>query len=309
MTARKLLTFFACLALLLAGRPGAAQQSESADLTKAIKRGSPEAMIEAGNRGAASLVPLLKKHLNDADDPDRESRPGHWQPREAAQLALAKLGDKVEQQKIGCELFYGNPAEQSTAFYKLDYVGGWFEISRLAHFLPDSEENSEQMMPEPGIPDGDATIGTRQYLAVGALDRMSLVEPAALLSKENPFLAAPKRARRWQLYIDAHRQELAKILPTGENAVESDNYCENYVASLPNRPDSYRVVKVEGEIRIISVEHRGFGTRQGNASFNGRNVPIREWTDRRVTVELPSHKDGNLTIVKADSQIVPITIH
>jgi hypothetical protein len=303
------LKFLVCLALLFETQPGWPQESQSANLAKLIKQGSTEAMLEAGNKGATDVIPLLRRHLSASDDPAYSGKPGNWQPRQAAQLALAKLGDRIEQQKIGCELFYGNPAEQSTAFYKVEYVGGWFEISRLARFLPDTEENSRQMMPEPGIPDGDATIGTRQYLAVGALDRMSLVEPAALLSKEDPFLSAPKRAREWQLYIDAHQQELAKVLPTGESAVESDNYCENYLASLPNRPDSYRVVKVEGEIRIISVEHRGFGTRQGNASFNGRNVPIREWSDTRVTVELPSHTDGKLTIVKADSKIVPVTIH
>jgi hypothetical protein len=308
VNAQKLLTLIACLSLPLGMRPCVAQQSGSADLVKRIERGSPEAMLEAGKRAATDLVPLLKKHLNDADDPDRESRPGHWQAREAAHLALAKLGDPSEEQKIGCELFYGNPAEQSTAFYKVEYVGGWFEISRLAHFLPDTQENSSQMMPEPGIPDGDATIGTRQYLAVEALDRMSLVEPAALLSKEDPFLSAPKRAREWQHYIDAHQQELAKILPTGESAVESDNYCESYLASLRNRPDSYRVVKVEGEIRIISVEQRGFGTQQGNATFNGSNVPVREWRDNKVTVELPSHVPGQLVIVKSNLKVVPVTI-
>jgi len=307
--AQKLFTFLACLALPLGGRPGWAEQNDSADLAKGIKLGSPEVMLEAGNRQATDLIPLLKKHLNDADDPDRESRPGHWQPREAAQLALAKLGDAIEQQKIGCELFHGNPAEQSTAFYKLEYVGGWFEISRLARFLPDTDENSQEMMPQAGIPDGDATIGTRRYLAVGALDRMSLVEPAAVSSKEDPFLSAPKRARQWQQYIDAHRKELAKLLPTGEGAVESENYCENYVASLPNRPDSYRVVAVDGDIRVVMVEKRGLGARQGNATFNGRNVPIRQWTDNRVTVELPTNTDGKLILVKADSKTVTITVH
>jgi hypothetical protein len=309
MNVQKMFEFLACLISLFGTQTGWAQQNSSEDLAKFIRQGSTEAMLEAGNRGAIEVIPLLRSHLNDADDPDRESRPGHWQAREAAHLALAKLGDPSEQQKIGCELFYGNPAEQSTAFYKVEYVGGWFEISRLARFLPDTDENSQEMMPEPGIPNGDATIGTRQYLAVSALDRMWLGLPAALPSKEHPYLSAPKRAREWQQYIDAHQQELAKILPTGESGVESDNYCERYLASLPNRPDSYRVVKVEGEIRIISVEHRGFGRRQGSASFNGRNAPIREWTDTRVTVELPSHTDGKLTIVKADSKIVPVTIH
>ena len=306
---QKLLTFLACLALPLGGRPGVAQQSEAADLVNEIKLGSPEAMLEAGNRGATDLLPLLKNHLNDADDPDRESRPGHWQPRQAAQLALARLGDRIEQQKIGCELFYGNPAEQSTGFYKLEYVGGWFEISRLARFLPDTEENSRQMMPQAGMADGDATIGTRQYLAVSALDRMSLGQPAASPSKEHPFVTAPKRARAWQLYIDAHQQELAKVLPTGEGAVESDDYCEHYVASLPKRPDSYRVVAVDGAIRVVTVEQPGFGARQGNAAFNGRNVPIRQWTNNRVTVELPSHTDGELMIIKADSKTVTVAVH
>lgn len=310
MKTRKPLTFLACVALLLGVQPGwAQQQNESSNIVKGIKLGSSEAMLEAGNRGATSLVPLLKKHLNDADDPDLDSRPGHWQSREAAQLALAKLGNAIEQRKIGCELFYGNPAEQSTAFYKLEYVGGWFEISRLARFLPDTDENSQQMMPEAKIPDGDATIGTRQYLAVGALDRMSLVEPAAVSSKEDPFLSAPKRARQWQQYIDAHKQKLEKLLPTGEGAPESEDYCENYVASLPNRPDSYRVVAHEGEIRVVMVEKRGFGERQGNAIFNGRNVPIRQWTNNRVTVELPSQTDGELMIIKADSKTVTIAVH
>jgi hypothetical protein len=196
-------------------------------------------MLEAGNKGATEVIPLLRKHLSDSDDPAHSGTPGNWQPRQAAQLALAKLGDKTEHQEIGCELFYGNPAEQSTAFYKLEYVGGWFEISRLAHFLLDTEENSRQM----------------------------------------------------------------------KGAVESDDYCESYVASLPNRPDSHRVVKVDGEIRIISVEHRGFGTRPGNASFNGKNVPIREWTDTRITLELPSHTDGELMIIKADSKTLTIAVH
>lgn len=305
---KKLLTFLACLALPLGGRPGWAEQNDSADLAKGIKLGSPEVMLEAGNRQATDLIPLLKKHLNDADDPDLESRPGHWQSREAAQLALAKLGDLIEEQNIACELFYGNPAEQSTAFYKLEYVGGWFEISRLTRFLPDNEENSKYM-PQPGIPDGDASIGPRQYVAVSALDRMSLPKPATPPSKEHPIFAAPRHAKEWQQYIDAHKQELEKLLPTGEGAVESDDYCEPYVASLPNRPDSYRVFSTDGEIRVIMVEQPGFGAQQGNATFNGRNVPIRQWTDNRVTVELPTHTGGKLILVKADSKTVTITVH
>jgi hypothetical protein len=266
-------------------------------------------MWEAGNKDSVDLIPLLRTHLKDPDTADYSGSPGHWQPRVAAQLALARLGDKVEQKKIGCELFYGNPAEQSTAFYKLDYVGGWFEISRLARFLPDSEENSNQAMPEPGISDGDANIGTRQYLAVGALDRMSLGQPAALPSKEHPLVTAPRRARELQQYIDAHWKKLAKLLPTGEGVVESDEYCEPYIASMPNRPDSYRVFANEGQIRVIMVQQTGFGARQGNAIFNGRNVPIRQWTDNRVLVELPSHVEGTLTIVKADSKAVTIAVH
>jgi hypothetical protein len=309
MSTRRSVRHFACLTLLLAGKAAWPQASHSANLAERIRQGSTEAMLEAGNKGGADLIPLLRSHLKDPDDADYSGRPENWQPRQAAQLALAKLGDQIEQQKIGCELFYGNPAEQSTAFYKLEYVGGWFEISRLARFLPDTDENSQEMMPQAGIPNGDATIGTRQYLAVSALDRMWLGQPAALPSKEHPYLSAPKRARELQQYIDAHKQELEKLPPTGEGAAESEDYCENYVASLPNRPDSYRVVATDGDIRVVMVEKRGLGARQGNATFNGRNVPIRQWTDNRVTVELPSHINGTLTIIKADSQIIPITIH
>jgi len=295
------------VAFLLSTLACMAQKPQNDELAKPINMGVPEAMLDAGNRGAVELIPLLREHLTDKAVP-RYELSGKWEQAEAAQIALAKLGEKKQQQQVACELAYGNLPEQSLAFDKAAYIGGWFAINHLAAFLPDSEYNSNRYLPEPGAPHGDGPIGTRQQVAVRTLDAMFL-PGAPRPATEHPILASPRRSKEWLHYIDTHREGLTKLVPTGDGASDSEDYCENYLASLKNRPDSYDIGEDDGTVSVVTIEQRGFGDSQGNAIFNGRNVPIRSWTDSSVTVELPSHATGKLEIVKANSKAIAIVIH
>src|SRR6185437_1569846 len=294
------------VAFLLSTLACMAQKPQNDELAKPINMGVPEAMLDAGNRGAIELVPLLREHVTDPRQP-RYSWTGRWDTPEASQLALAKLGQKMQQQQIACELAYGNLAEQSLAFEKIGYVGGWFAITHLAAFLADSQYNT-RFLPEPGMPPTDDTVGTRQQVAIRTLDAMFLLG-APRPGTEDPFLAVTRRSKEWLRYIDIHRGELTKLLPADESAADSEDYCENYLASLENRPDSYDIGEDDGTVSVVTIEQRGFGDSQGNAIFNGRNVPIRSWTDSSVTVELPSRATGKLEIVKANSKTIVIVIH
>src|SRR6185312_11760669 len=151
-----------------------AQQPAIDDLAKRVKTGAPEAILDAGSYGGVELIPLLREHLTDKAVP-RYELSGKWEQAEAAQIALAKLGQKKQQQQVACELAYGNLPEQSLAFDKAAYIGGWFAINHLAAFLPDSEYNSNRYLPEPGAPHGDGPVGTRQKVAVRTLDAMFLL--------------------------------------------------------------------------------------------------------------------------------------
>lgn len=291
----------------LASLTCATQTPANEELAKEIKIGVPEAMLEAGTHDKVELLPLLREHLTDPRQP-RYSWATKWDAPEAAQIVLAKLGEKEQQQQIACEFAYGNLAEQSLAFEKVGYVGGWFAISHLAAFLPDSKYNSDRYMPQPGIANGDATVGTRQQLAIRTLDTMSL-SGGPMPGTEHPILAAPRRSKEWLTYIETHRAELAKLRPTGEFENESQDYCERYFEALSYRPESYSVVEDHGTVTVFGVEQPGFGNRQGFATFRGRNVPVRSWADDYVIVELPSHQTGKLLITKADSKVVSIAIH
>jgi hypothetical protein len=137
-----------------------AAQSPSArnfeDLAATISKGDRASIYEAGESGDQRYVPVLRntiqrfsgsEHAIDAAYVDKEK------PRSltsesvsgTARLALAKLGDKVEQQEVFCELHTANVDIQIYALaVKLNYVGGWFQVNALASLLENTGEYGDR---------------------------------------------------------------------------------------------------------------------------------------------------------------------
>src|SRR3954465_5653917 len=86
-------------------------------LVRGIQEQDDNAILEAGSSGNRIYVPYLKAALK------------HPHAEEQLIRALAKLGDKEQQQRIACTI-HGTAASQvyETATERLPYIRGWFSI-------------------------------------------------------------------------------------------------------------------------------------------------------------------------------------
>ena len=56
-------------------------------------------------------------------------------------MALAKLGDREQQQELLCKLHWGSPSEsQTVALDQIPYVGGWYAIRIYRDLLTPAAE-------------------------------------------------------------------------------------------------------------------------------------------------------------------------
>jgi hypothetical protein len=117
------------------------------ELIQKILAGDEQAILELGNLGDKSAVPFLQTLLG---------RPNKSYGSAAcyAQMALAKLGEKQQQDEIVNELSSEDPSLQDDAFRKLAYVGGSLAVKTVALFLTDTKYDSWREMKQEPVPDG-----------------------------------------------------------------------------------------------------------------------------------------------------------
>jgi hypothetical protein len=100
-----------------------------------IERGNQESLLSAGETGYQELIPALRKRLSDPESFDEEEE------KTAIKMALAKLGDREQQQELLCKLFGSSPTEsQNIALDQVPYVGGWYAIRIYRELLTPAAE-------------------------------------------------------------------------------------------------------------------------------------------------------------------------
>jgi hypothetical protein len=167
-----------------------------------------------GDAGYKEFIPVLKKRLRDPevlDDPDQQAD---------RELALAKLGDRQQQQAIVCEFGRSGPKEkQDVAMEKVPYVGGWYVIRFYREMLAPVLDHSSSAAKKP-LNDGDVMAAR---LALMAFEKVYNGPSTKVDAQTNPEQIR-KYARQWLTWITEHQKEL-KQPPTGKGVDFSGKSC------------------------------------------------------------------------------------
>ncbi len=96
----------------------------------------------AGNSGDKTFIPFLKDVL--------QSRKLDHQNWDRPQMALAKLGEREQQQQIVCIFYRGDNYEaQNAGIRQLPFIGGWFSIRLYVEMLANKQIYSHWGKSEP----------------------------------------------------------------------------------------------------------------------------------------------------------------
>jgi hypothetical protein len=193
-----------------------AQSKTDKVLIQRIRAGDTAAIAEAGKTGNRIFVPYLKLELKD----DR-SHGTSLSPIGVARLALAKLGERQEQQELWCLSLTDVPPLED-----FGYVGGWYAIQTLKEFLTaQGPRNSYRIVHKEKHQ--DFSYLPPRYLAIKSLAEVVSNPPV----KFDPDVITPpeldRSAKIWRDWIAAHRDELSRLQPTGEGVDFSDKACKN----------------------------------------------------------------------------------
>ena len=160
------------------------------------------------------------------------------------QTSLAQMGEREPLRQILCELNFGAPVVQSSAFGKLRYVGGWFSIKALSEYLPDSPVNMQ------GKYDAFGVYVSPQIMAMKILP---LVVPNPPLGVANAMRLITFNEEReqavktWIEWLGKNSASLRVLQPVGEDIVSTEKACRDI---LKNDPDSNRYSTVNPPPRM-----------------------------------------------------------
>jgi hypothetical protein len=189
------------------------ESGSSVAIVAGIQRGDEQAILEAGKSGEVAFIPQLLEYRSKA------GKHSNFQGV-AIQLALAKLGQPAELRQIRCELLFGSPSVRHDAVDKLVYVGGWFSVQAITEVL----DNPEYRVGG----DGRGTFAPPGSYAVQKLPTIVPNAPAIESGISLPTSQVDIQSQRqWKEWIEAHRDSLNKIPPTGEGVETSSNMCRN----------------------------------------------------------------------------------
>jgi hypothetical protein len=186
-----------------------AQTRSVEDITRGIQRGDPESIHEAGRTGNQALLPGLRAELKEWDDDPIG---------DALRLALAKLGDTHELQRLFCraERSVGQSVDSQT----VEYVGGGFWVRTLATLLDRDAEFDKVKLPE----SFDTPFHEPSWLALMELPKLVANPP----TKGEDFVSKEQRKEEiklWHNWIDSHQAEIESMQPNGEGVIFSKAGC------------------------------------------------------------------------------------
>jgi hypothetical protein len=176
-------------------------------------------LLRAGSSGHKELVPALKKSFAEskAGDPDQQN----------ARMALAKLGDREQQQAMVCDIYRASQLEmQQVALTEVSYVGGWYAIRIYRDLLTPAAETrflKAKQLPK----SSDMTLVEPRWWSLISLPKV--VPSAPLGSVDSGFSASQIHdySQKWTAWIQDHEDELEKLQPTGEGIDFSGKTCKS----------------------------------------------------------------------------------
>lgn len=164
----------------------------------------------AGNSGDKSFIPYLHDVVQ-----QRKLYHYDW---DDAQMALAKLGDRSQQQNIVCVFYKGDRSEGYVAGHQLAYIGGWFAIQMYLEMLNNKKVMSHWF--RIGEPNDDRVWTAPDTRAMQNLP--NLIPALQPITEQTP---AKQTVEQWNVYIKEHMEELSKLTPTGEGVDFSGKSC------------------------------------------------------------------------------------
>lgn len=187
---------------------------------RSIGRGSSEALISAGETGYQELIPALKKRLLDPESFDEEEE------KTAIKMALAKLGNREQQQELLCKLYRSSPTEsQTVALDQIPYVGGWYAI-RIYRELMTPAAQVRFAQAKTRLPNSDLALAEPRWWA---LSRLPKVVPYPLpngIDYGFNLALVPEYSQKWSAWIQQDRDKLKKLKPTGAGVDFSGRSCK-----------------------------------------------------------------------------------
>jgi hypothetical protein len=164
---------------------------------------------EVGDSGYKEFIPALKKRLFDPevlDDPDQQ---------QDIKLALAKLGDREQQQALVCQLLQGDPKEiEALVQEDVPYVRGWFAVRFYRAMLAPVLES--------GSSTNSGSTG-KARLALMALARV-YEGPSTKVGADSSPDQVREYARQWMAWITKNEKAL-KYPPSGKGVDFSGRSC------------------------------------------------------------------------------------
>ena len=192
---------------------------------QSIERGSWETLISAGETGYWELIPALKKRLADPESFDEEEE------KTAIKMALAKLGDREQQQDLLCKLFRSSPTEsQNTALDQIPYVGGWYAI-RIYRDLLRPAAAARFIKAKLRFREGDVALSEPRWWALTSLPKVAPYPLPPGVDYGFNLAQIPEYSQKWAAWIQQNRDKLKKLQPTGAGVDFSGKSCKENAAA------------------------------------------------------------------------------
>jgi hypothetical protein len=190
-----------------------------------IERGNPEGLLSAGETGYPELIPALKKRLADPESFDEEEE------KTAIKMALAKLGDREQQQELLCKLYRSSPSEsQNVALDQIPYVGGWYAI-RIYRDLLTPAAAAWFAKAKLRFPEGDIALAEPRWWALSSFPRVAPYPLPTGIDYGFNLAQMPDYSQKWSAWIQQNQKRLKKLQPTGAGVDFSGRSCNRSSAT------------------------------------------------------------------------------
>jgi len=185
-----------------------------------IERGNQESLLSAGDTGYWELIPALKKRLSDPESFDEEEE------KTAIKMALAKLGDREQQQELLCKLYWSRPSEsQTVALDQTPYVGGWYAI-RIYRDLLTPAAAAWFAKAKLRFPEGDIALAEPRWWALSSFPRVAPYPLPTGIDYGFNLAQMPDYSQKWSAWIQQNQKRLKKLQPTGAGVDFSGRSCK-----------------------------------------------------------------------------------
>jgi len=185
-----------------------------------IERGNHESLLSAGQTDYQELIPALKKRLMDPESFDEEDE------KTAIRMALAKLGDREQQQELLCKLYRGSPAEsQTVALDQIPYVGGWYAI-RIYRELLTPAAATRFAKAKFRFREEDVALSEPRWWALSSLFKVVPDPLPSGIDYGFNLAQMPEYSQKWSAWIQDNEDRLKKLQPTGAGVDFSGRSCK-----------------------------------------------------------------------------------